>query len=371
MRIVMKHSVSVLMLVLALLLTGCGGWLSGEYSWMESVALPQSPESNQQVFASNYSQLRKVLEDMVETGKTQQTISVAEYPADSLSDDVTGAVATVQRENPIAAYAVEEISCEVGTSAGEPVLVIQIAYRHDQTEIRNITTVADHEAAQAAIARALADCQTGIVLHILHYTPADFAQLVENYALEHPETVMELPQVTENVYPESGEARVVELKLVYQTSRESLKAMQSQVSPVFSSAVLYVSGDGAPYEKYSQLYSFLMERFKYTLQTSITPAYSLLRHGVGDSKAFAMVYSAMCRQAGLTCMMVSGTRDGESHYWNILEVEGNYYHMDLLRCSEEGGFTIRSDEEMAGYVWDYSAYPACSGPKIICTATEE
>ena len=45
-----------------------------------------------------------------------------------------------------------------------------------------------------------------------------------------------------------------------------------------------------------------MERYDYRIETSITPAYSLLRHGVGDSRAFAVVYAAMCQQAGLECL---------------------------------------------------------------------
>ena len=72
-----------------------------------------------------------------------------------------------------------------------------------------------------------------------------------------------------------------------------------------------------------------------------------------------MVYAAMCRMAGLECMIVSGTRDGVSHYWNIVFYEGAYHHLDLLRCADETGFAAQWDREMVGYVWDYSAYPEC------------
>ena len=51
--------------------------------------------------------------------------------------------------------------------------------------------------------------------------------------------------------------------------------------------MLYVSGEGEDFQKFSQLDGFLMERFDYKFETSITPAYSLLHHGVGDSRAFA------------------------------------------------------------------------------------
>ena len=170
---------------------------------------------------------------------------------------------------------------------------------------------------------------------------------------------MEVPQVTQALYG-TGESRVVELIFSYQTSRDSLRRMQAQVKPVFESAVLYVSGDGDDYQKFSQLYAFLMERFDYKQETSITPAYSLLRHGTGDSRAFAQVYAAMCRDAGLTCLTVTGTRDGEPWTWNIVRDGEGFYHVDLLRCSEGGRYRECTDEEMEGYVWDYSEYPVCA-----------
>ena len=151
----------------------------------------------------------------------------------------------------------------------------------------------------------------------------------------------------------------MELIFSYQTSRDSLRRMQSQVKPVFDAATLYVSGDGEEKQKFSQLYAFLMERFDYKLETSITPAYSLLRHGVGDSRAFATVYAAMCRSAGLECLVVTGARSGEPRSWNIVLDNGQYYHVDLLH--EQGSFWEYTDWQMSSYVWDYSDYPACNG----------
>ena len=169
---------------------------------------------------------------------------------------------------------------------------------------------------------------------------------------------MEIPQVTEGIYG-SGPGRLVELTFTYQNGRDALRLMQSQVKPVFEAAELYVSGDAAARQKYSQLYAFLMERFDYKVETSITPAYSLLHHGVGDSRAFATVYAAMCRRAGLECMVVTGTRSGEPWVWNIIKMGEVYRHVDLLSCSAQGRFQERTDRELESYVWDYSAYPEC------------
>ena len=158
----------------------------------------------------------------------------------------------------------------------------------------------------------------------------------------------------------NGKSRVVEISFSYQNSRESLKQMQSQVQPIFDAASLYVSSATQDRQKFSQLYGFLMERFDYELETSITPAYSLLCHGVGDSRAFALAYAAMCRNAGLDCRVVTGTRNGEPWTWNMVLDGNSYYHVDLIRANAQGSFSEMTDSEMTGYVWDYSAYPECA-----------
>ena len=193
------------------------------------------------------------------------------------------------------------------------------------------------------------------------YENLDFQQLVDSYADAHPETVMETPQVVANIYPDSGSTRLVELKFTYQNSRESLRTMQEQVQTVFESATLFVSSYNTQAEKFEQLYAFLMEFLvegDFQLETSITPAYSLLRHGVGDKKAFAIVYAAMCREAGLDCRVITGTRSGDPWVWNLICIDGVYRHLDLLRCRQQHNYHTHIDSEMTGYVWDYSAYPA-------------
>jgi hypothetical protein len=356
----MKRIAFALVLALGVLLTGCGSFSGADYIWTETYRMPDYPEPGQDTVISNYLQVEKILTDMVENGQTEKTVSVVNYQAKQLEEDVKRAVEQLQRYNPIAAYALDEIGCEMGSIAGRLVMLINISYRHDRMDVGSIKRVADTREAMRTIEEALNECQSSIVVCIQEYMLTDFAQYVEEYALLHPDKVMEIPQIVENVYPKSGRTRVVELKLHYQSSRETLRSMQDKVEPVFASAELYVSGDGMDSVKFSQLYTFLLERYDYTIKTSITPAYSLLRHGVGDNKAFAMVYAAMCRRAGLECVMVSGTRDGVSHYWNIVCCDGMYYHLDLRRCAEEGRFALRSDCDMDGYVWDYSGYPDCA-----------
>lgn len=358
----MKRTLLPLFFALSLLLGGCG-WLNGSFVSVTPHEAPKQVAHADTITAANYKDFLAALKQLVAAGTEVAAIHVEEYPEKALEVGVRRAVYNVMHNDPIGAYAVEDIQYEIGSSSGLPAVSIAVTYRHNSTELQRIRRAVSIPQVQIIVANALESYEAGIVLLVGQYEDTDFSQFVQDYAREHPETIMEVPQVTQALYG-TGESRVVELIFSYQTSRDSLRRMQAQVKPVFESAVLYVSGDGDDYQKFSQLYAFLMERFDYKLETSITPSYSLLRHGIGDSRAFAQVYAAMCRDAGLTCMTVTGTRDGEPWTWNMILDGEEYYHVDLLRCSERGKYRELTDEEMEGYVWDYSDYPACTGKPV-------
>lgn len=355
----MKPILAVLV-CLCLLLSGCSALFSGSYYHTEPHLQHGNQAGNNNVSASNYTGLYNALISMAESGTQSGIISVPDYNQNHLQMDIDRAIAETLTKNPIAAWAVENISCELGSSGGQNAVAVNISYLHDRSEIRRIRRATNLEGAQNVIADVLDECGTSVFLLLQNFEETDFAQLVEDYADEYPQTVMECPQVVANIYPDSGSTRLVELKFTYQTSRDSLRSMQTQVRSVFESAAVYVSGYKQESEKYMQLYAFLMEFLvegDYKLETSMTPAYSLLRHGVGDEKAFATVYAAMCREAGLQCRVIIGTRAGQPWYWNQICIDGVYSHLDLLRCSKSGKFATYTDDKMDGYVWDYSAYP--------------
>lgn len=363
----MKRKVLILALICSLLLTGCG-WIEGSYVSVTAHREQRQSSQTDVITASDYLQLLDALQEMIASGTELAAVIVADYPEALVEHGIQRAVQHALRYDPLGSYAVEDILYELGTSNGVPAVSFSILYRHNRSEIQRIRNVPDMAAAEGVVAGALEEYDASLVMLVDTYEKRDFTQFVQDYAEIHPETVMEIPLVTENTYG-TGRDRVVELIFTYQTSRDTLRRMQTQVQPVFASASLYVSGDGEEHQKFSQLYAFLMERFDYKQETSITPSYSLLRHGVGDSRAFAAVYAYMCRSAGLECMMVTGTRDGEPWTWNIVLDGGRYLHVDLLRCNEQGRYAEYTDDVMGGYVWDYSSYPACDGVTIVVEET--
>lgn len=353
----MKQKRIALMLALALMLSGCS-WLDGEYLSVTPHHAQLTGSQSGSLSASNYHQLRQILSDLISAGTENAVIHVAEYPQDKVEEGMDAAAHYVRVLLPLGAYAVEDLDYEIGTVGGKPAISVTVSYLHGRSEIRKIKAASDMEQTEQLISNALDQCAEGVVILVEEYAGTDLVQMVEDYSEEHPDRIMELPQVAVGIYPDSGRSRVVEVKFTYQTSRDSLRQMQTQVQRVFASAALYVSSDSDDAQKYEQLYTFLMERFDYKLETSITPSYSLLCHGVGDSEAFASAYAAMCRQAGLECFIVPGTHAGEPRFWNLIRSGEEYRHVDLLESKGVGQLQMLTDAQMHSYVWDYSAYPA-------------
>lgn len=353
----MKRRIVLIAVALCLLLSGCSIF-DGSYVHVVPHREQQTTGNTRVVSADNYRQLRAVVEAMVDYGSESGVINVADFDQALVEKHMTAVAFHIRETYPIGAYAVENITYEIGTNGSRPAIAVNISYRHSRIEIQKIQSVQNIQKAKTAIGEAMDNHSANLVLEIDKYEEVDFSQIVEDYVQLNPNKVMELPQVASAVYG-TGSSRVVELTFTYQNSRDDLRTMQSRVDEIFDSAALYVSAEASDSRKLNQLYGFLMERFDYNQETSITPAYSLLNHGVGDSRAFATVYAAMCRQAGLDCYIVKGTRMGEPWTWNMVLDNGIHYHVDLLRSNEEGGFGKYLDDEMSGYVWDYSAYPAC------------
>jgi len=351
-------------LSLCLLLSGCSfTLLDGEYVYTQPHIRDDVLADEGGVYATDYNELYNALSAMVEAGKDKGIIFVSDYQNSDVASDARKAVQMLRQGHPITAYAVADITAELGTTGGEAALAVQINYLLDSAQIRQIREVSNIQLATEWIKSALSACEVGVVLLVHNYAAVDFVQIVEDYAMEHPEYVIEQPRVTVNIYPDSGRDRVVEVNFSYQNSRDTLREMQGKVQTMFTSASLYVSADKQQYDKFYHLYTFVSERFDFRIEHSITPAYSLLVHGVGDHRAFATVYAAMCAREKLECYVVNGSRGGEAYTWNIVCIDGVYYHVDLLRSSVAGEFSLMFDEQMREYVWDYDAYPDCVKPQ--------
>lgn len=309
--------------------------------------------SNQagQQMASSYPEIYAALASLVGQGETTGVIILSGINEQVGRSYMQAAVKNVMSQDPVGAYAVENVWFDMGTNAGRMAVGVQIQYSRSRVDIANIKTVRTMEEAELLVGQMLEQASDTVVFRVEQFEQVDFTAMVRRYAEANAAMVMEAPQVMAAAYPHTGQNRLVELTFTYQNAQEDLMKMQALVRPVFTAAELYVQGETSSRKKFQQLYSFLMERTDYKLRSSITPAYSLLQDGVGDSKAFACVYAAMCRQAGLECRAVTGTKNGNAWSWNRVVISNRVYYIDLIEAEQTGRLQLRTASEMTGYTW--------------------
>ena len=98
--------------------------------------------------------------------------------------------------------------------------------------------------------------------------------------------------------------------------------------------------------------------------TTVSTAYDALVSGTADSCGLAMAYKAVCDALNIPCQVVSGRFQGTERCWNVVQIGGNYYYLDLSMQSET--LWLRSDESMrTTYQWDAESCPACTEQSFI------
>lgn len=61
-------------------------------------------------------------------------------------------------------------------------------------------------------------------------------------------------------------------------------------------------------------------------------AYGALVNGKAVCEGYSRAMQLLCGYAGLQCILLRGTGDGGNHMWNGIDIDGNWYHLDVTWC---------------------------------------
>lgn len=132
--------------------------------------------------------------------------------------------------------------------------------------------------------------------------------------------------------------------------------------------------DQTDFEKMLALHDWMTETNQYDLSiTYFSPDMLFLTH-TGVCQAYQEAYSCLLKLAGIESMEVIGSGNGSSHGWNLVKLDGDWYHVDctwddpLIMGQYDGpgrhDYCCVPDSVMQeDHVWDASAYPAATGTK--------
>lgn len=356
----MRKMICAVMAALLLLSTGCSSMLNRDYSSVTShSATPTAEGDSNTMRVENYQELVNALIYLVNQGEESGSIRYAGEEADfkKLMDE---ACLEVKQEDPLGNYAVDYIKYSVISIVGSYEADVQITYRRTREQVASIVDATGAAAIRSELSRALSAFSSEVVLRISYFEEdeAYIQQLVREAYLSNPSAALDFPEAQVAMYPNSGQRRIVEVTLTYHQSLQILESRRNSLTREAERLCQPLETLNSPREKLSGVINTLRSAGAYSAQGGST-AYDALLGGGGDSQGAALALSLLCRQVGITCTVVDGQKNGQSHFWNVVETASGYRHVDLSR---DGNVTYDVDRTMTeqGYVWDTQQVPACS-----------
>lgn len=364
----MKKRLVCLLLCLCFTMQLCGCSASNnEYLVIENYVPTVQEHSSEdgKIVVKNYAGLRNALLELAYSGQTQGSIVFdSAYDGDT-TEDMASACWAVRTQDALCAYCVENIAYELNKIVTINEASIYISYSDVTVSPEEIRHMSFSSGAEAVLKRSMAETGKRVVLLVEHsaYSAEDMANVITGIYRENPTIVPIEPMASVNMYSGSGSQRLYEISINYGLTAEELEERSAQLMAIDAFAHLDTESMSDMQLAYAA-YDYLVDNCFVSGVSSENTAYSALVQKSANSEGMAFAYVELCRQLGVDCRIVYGQLDWHEHCWNIIKLDGSYYHVDVSAAGANGieASFLKNDEGFWGlYRWDVASYPKCAG----------
>lgn len=354
------------LLLSVLLLCGCSRLTEGEYRVVtEHIETSLNPETTGRVYdIHTYTGLKRAVQELVNSGSEDGIIRASEYSG-VIRDDISKACLEVARSTPMGTYAVDYMTHSIARILSYDEISIHIHYKLRKEEILAVRSVSSINDFYARISEGLDSGTEFLALQIvtLAANERSIKSYISSYYQQHPDSLLSLPDVSVSFYPSEDDVqKIITVTLDYHSSPEERAAMLSQLrerAVSLTDGIDHSSTDIAALLCCSAICS-RMDRVSIRGRT----AYDVLVSGSGNSEGCAMAYQLLCSLCGVPCQVISGRLNSETHYWNLIMIDKDYYHVDCSACvggNLSEGFLKKDSDLWGSYWWESDLYPHANG----------
>ncbi len=209
-------------LLCALLLSGCTPLLERSYASVTAHTQFSDEADNEAILrAESYSGLVSALLYLVEQGAENGIVRLYQYTSltGTASSDVDQACLEVTQQDPLGAYAVDYIKYDVETTASYYQVEVKLAYRVEIEELSSILSVTGSTAVGQELQDLLPEQPEKVLFRIGYFAQSDNEETLAQAVWEAYES-LNLPEeallgVEVQLYPESGQQRLAEIRLLW------------------------------------------------------------------------------------------------------------------------------------------------------------
>lgn len=374
--------------VLAFSAAGCSTFFDKEYYASEEYqAQEQETEEEGDAIGSisSYAALKRAITSLVEEHVESAQLQFLNYEG-TISTDISTACWEVKSSTALGAFAVDYISYDLSRIVSYYQAEIYITYKRSEAQVAALEETGTAGALAARLDEALREGETYLVLKLptASVTADSVLDDLESAYYSDPLACPVLPEAEVDFYPESGVERIAEITLDYGMDSQELSARREALTQAvedISASVMdgeaateeiaeteeaadAASGEiAAGREEADMVYALCLYLTESCVQdeTAGSTAWDALVNGTADSQGIAMAVKALCQALDIECLVLAGRMDTQEHYWNIVFIDGQSYHVDAANWGDGGEsvFLVGDEALWGAYWWDTSEYPVC------------
>lgn len=161
----------------------------------------------------------------------------------------------------------------------------------------------------------------------------------------------------------------IKFKINYLTNKTQEAAVQKKVDQVLKSII---TPSMTTFQKVKAVNDYIVSNAAYGENTKSSPhsAHALLMEGQAVCQGYALLTYKMLSQIGVEVQYVVGVVNGnEDHAWNLVKVDGKWYHLDTtwndplpnrVGTSSYDYFLVNDSQLKKDHKWVTSDYPAAT-----------
>lgn len=350
-----------------LTLCGCSGWFNKEYLSVKDYVPPaqENYNSKDKINVRNFSGLRQALLRFAYAGESQGRIVFdASYDGDPL-EDLASACWQVRTQDALCAYCVENIAYELTKIVTTNEATVYYSYSNFCESADNIVHLPYSYGVESTLLETLENRDRKLVVLVASssYTAEDIEGLLTRVYRENPTLVPREPRASVNMYSGTGSQRLYEISINYGLTSEELEQRIAALQAVdaFSGMDMESLSNG---QRALAACQYLMQHCQLSAAATDNTAYSALVNHMANSEGLAFAYVDLCRQLKLECSIVYGQYQWQDRCWNIVKIDGSYYHVDVFEAINSGlesSFMVNDENFWGNHRWDVASYPKCTG----------
>lgn len=163
---------------------------------------------------------------------------------------------------------------------------------------------------------------------------------------------------------------LIKFKVQYNISIKDEQYLERQIEAI---ADTLRNSKHTDYEVVKTVHDYIVKNYRYSEDTENSPyiPFTMLLEKKGVCQAFSLLAVRLYKALAIPCLYVTGYANGGRHGWNVVQVDGQWYHLDITwdnpneddfnRSAIRYDYFLLSDEQIKqDHDFDPYYYPICS-----------